>query len=68
MNYLKGGENYDRPFWPNAANATIFEPEAPVTETRVHWRASFVGRALHRACPVLPGFAAFPLVIKKYLS
>ena len=32
MNYLNDGENYDRPFWPNAANATIFESEAPVTE------------------------------------
>ena len=33
MNYLKYGENYDRPFWPNAANATICEPASPVTET-----------------------------------
>ena len=32
MNYLKDGENYDRPFWPNAANTTIFETAAPVTE------------------------------------
>ena len=33
MNYLKNAENYDRPVWLNAANATMFEPETPVTES-----------------------------------
>ena len=46
MNYLKDGENYDRPVWLNAANATIFEPETMLLRARVYWRASFVGRVL----------------------